>query len=181
MKTNSQFDSSILLVDDDIDLLEAIKDEVKEHFSSVIAVDRAAKAIELLKNQNIHCVITDYKMPEMNGLEFISFLEKNYPTIPVILLTGNGSDPAVLDSIENGLFDYVDKPFQSPVLINRIRNALLLPRLESLILALVRSEFPDISIDRFLAMPPIDRLKAINALEAIILTRLMAKEPRKSA
>lgn len=179
MKKNIGTESTVLVVDDEQSLLEVIADELQEHFSTVITTDRATKAIEIIKQQKIDCVITDYKMPEMNGLEFIAYLQKNNPDLPVILLTGNGSNPEVIKAIEEGLFDYLDKPFKSQVLVNRVRNALLLPRLENLILEIIKSDFPDLNVSHILRASAEDRLKHLSGLEALIRTRLMAKAKTK--
>ncbi|MFZ4402895.1 MAG: response regulator [Pseudobdellovibrionaceae bacterium] len=180
MKSNIALDSTILIVDDDLDLLESITYEIKRNFSTVFTADRAQKAIEIIKNNSIDCVITDYRMPEMNGLDFIDFLQKNHPSLPVILVTGNGSDREVIAAIEKGLFEYLDKPFIPSILVNRVRNALLLPRLEKLILNLVKIEFPDLQINKFSHYSYAERLKALSALEGILQTKWLAKQGKKS-
>jgi DNA-binding NtrC family response regulator len=179
MKKAAGLETTILLVDDDVDLLEIIQETIAEAFTSVLAVDRAQKALDLLKTRAVDCIVTDYRMPEMSGLEFIDALAKNHPSIPVILLTGNGSDPEVVEALQRGVFDYLDKPFNPPVLINRIRNSLLLPRLEGLIVDLAKAEFPDIKINGILDRPFAERLSAIVALEGIIRMRLLAREGKR--
>lgn len=181
MKNRLTFESTILVVDDELPLLEVIKETIGDYFSSIIVTDRGEKALELLKAHRIDCVITDYRMPGMNGLELISEIQKIYPSLPIILLTGNGSDKDVVSSLEKGLFDYVDKPFKSAVLINRIRNALLLPKLENLVTDLIKAEFSDLEVNRFLHLPNEERLRMIYALEAVIHTRLLVKQGKKGA
>jgi DNA-binding NtrC family response regulator len=184
MKQEVGLESTILIVDDDIDLLDTVKDSVEIYFSSVLTADHPKIALDIIKNKQIDCVVTDYRMPDINGLELIDMVSKIHPTLPVILVTGNGDDPEVIDSIENGLFDYLDKPFKTSILVNRIRNALLLPKLESLILELARAEFPEIKVDKFMTLSPNERVKMIFRLDALIRTRLLAKSPtpgRKTA
>lgn len=173
-------ESTILFLDDNSDLLDLMGAELLRHFSRVLTVDRAQKAIEMIESNQVDCVITDYKMPEMNGLEFISFLQKHHAGIPIIMLTGNGSESDVLNSIQNGVFDYVEKPFNLTVLINRIHNALLIPRLESLILEFVKLEFPEVSLERLNSLSHEARLHSVKALEAILRTRLIAKSLGKA-
>lgn len=181
MKKSIGIESSILVVDDDHALLEMLSDQLHDHFKSVITTDRATKALDILKKHHIDCIITDYIMPEMNGLEFIAKLQVQFPDIPVLLLTGNGANPEVLKAIESGLFDYLDKPFKAPVLVNRIKNALLLPRLQSLLLDIVKADFPDVTVNKFLSASVEERLKLIAGLEAIIRTRLITKSQKKLA
>lgn len=181
MKESISNQATILVVDDDLDLLEIIKDSIEDYFEKVITIDSAIKAFDVLKTNSIDCIVTDYRMPQMDGLQFIDELKKTHPQIPVILLTGNGSNPEVLEAVEKGVFDYLDKPFRAQVLVNRIRNALLLPRLESLIMDMARSEFPDLKFQNLLAQNPEDRLNVIGKLEAMIRMRLMAKTKPRTA
>lgn len=181
MSTLLKTDCQILVVDDDKILLNALQDELNDVFSDVTTATRGANALEMMKVQQFDCIVTDYDMPEMNGLELIHQINALYPSLPTILLTGNGSSPEVLNAIETGIFDYVDKPFRAPVLINRIRNSLLMPKIERLILELTRLEFPDLKISKFMTLSYRERLRAIDALEGTILTRLLNKSKKASA
>lgn len=178
MKKKMATQATVMIVDDDIDLLENIKDSIEDSFGTVIAVDRATKALEVLKTKSVDCIVTDYMMPEINGLEFIRILEQRTPQIPIILLTGNGSNSEVISAVESGAFDYMDKPFKAPVLINRIRNALLLPKLESLILELARVEFPELDLNSIMSASLDARLSAVAQLEAVLRVRLQAREAK---
>ncbi len=176
MNNTQPFEATILLVDDDVDLLELIKETIEDDFSSVLTTDRATAALELIKSKKIDCVVTDYRMPEMSGLALIEYITQNHPEIPIILLTSNGSDPEVINAIETGLFDYVSKPFKAPVLLNRIRNALLLPRLESLIYDLAKTVAPDVSIDGTLTGSYQEKLETFLKIEKQIKPRISLKK-----
>ncbi len=181
MKASYGFESSILVVDDDLDLLDLICEELEPYFKSVLKAPHGAKALELMKVHRVDCLITDYRMPEMDGLELISHMSRLYPSLPVILLTGNGSDEKVVEATMTGLFDYIDKPYRTNVLVNRIRNALVLPKLESLVIDFARFEFPDLKIEKFVNLTAAERMKAVYQLDALIRTRLLARMSKESA
>lgn len=129
MKSAISVGSNILLVDDDQEILESTMDGLSPKFERVYLASSARKAIEILQNNKIDLVVTDYAMPEMDGLSLIKFIKSNYPIIPVILLTGNTESPEVILGLESGVFDIVEKPFRIQVLSNRIENGLLVPEL----------------------------------------------------
>ncbi len=181
MKDTIGDSATILVVDDDRELLEVIREELSEFFFEVVAVNSGRSALEYMKTHRVDCVVTDYRMPEMNGLELIRALGLSYPSLPIILVTGNGSDEEVVRALSEGLFDYLDKPFKSPVLVNRIRNALLLPRLESLMLDLLKSELSPEMSRHYREASPSEKLKMFSAMEALVRTRILAKERKKAS
>lgn len=121
--------STILLVDDELEILEYTRDAIAPYFEKILIATGGNAAIEILKNQKVDLIVTDYLMPQMTGLQLINFIKANYPLIPIIMLTGNGNNPEVLLALTEGAFDIIEKPFRTPVLINRIENGLLVPEL----------------------------------------------------
>jgi len=89
--TNSSSNHSngrILIVDDNSDGLSARRSVLEELGHKVVTCGSPHDALELCLKQRFDVVVTDYKMPKMNGIEFIARLKKQYPQLPVILISG---------------------------------------------------------------------------------------------
>lgn len=121
--------STVLCVDDEPELLEIIASALEPHFDEIVTATNGFTAIEIMKHKHIDVVLTDFKMPKMNGIELVEEIKKLKPLLPIIMVTGNGGDSMILDSLRSGAFDILDKPFREEVLINRVKNALILPHL----------------------------------------------------
>jgi len=111
----------ILVIDDNFDIREYLKDELQHHFDIELAVDGKDgldKAIE----SNPTLIICDVKMPEMDGLEVTRRLKDNFETshIPIILLTALSSDTIKLQGSECGADEYIMKPFSFKYLLSRV-------------------------------------------------------------
>lgn len=82
--------------------------------------------LDVLTDHDIDCIVSDYDMPEQNGIEFLGVVREHYPDLPFILYTGKGSEEVASDAISTGVTDYLQKvsgTSQYTVLANRISNA----------------------------------------------------------
>lgn len=70
------------------------------------------------------CIVTDIRMPEMNGLELVRRLKPKGVTLPVICITGHGDIPLAVEAMRAGVVDFIEKPFETETLIGSIRSAL---------------------------------------------------------
>lgn len=112
----------IVIVDDDQEMRSLLEDFLKGENFEVTAYPVATKALEALSpgnvqgpespNGDIDLVISDIKMPQMDGLEFTSKLKELRPEIPIILITAFGSIETAIDAVRRGAFHYVVKPFK---------------------------------------------------------------------
>jgi len=124
---------SILIVDDE-KLIQRLVTAVLESlgFKSLVIANNGQKAIELLSTQRFDLIITDWRMPDMDGLEFINFVRhspKSFsPRIPIIFLTGNTEVHHVLTARDAGVNEYMIKPFTAEQLVKRIRSVIEHPR-----------------------------------------------------
>jgi DNA-binding NtrC family response regulator len=100
----------ILVIDDDTDLSQALRDRLEERGDQVESLDRAEQAPELLARTEFDLVLLDNKMPGMTGIEFLAALQQRGLRIPVILMTGHTTTDTAIQAINLGAFDYVIKP-----------------------------------------------------------------------
>jgi PAS domain S-box-containing protein len=124
----------VLHVDDDSGFRGLVA-EYLEQESDAIAVETAGSAaagIEYLREQGADCVVSDYEMPETDGLEFLEAVRADHPELPFVLFTGKGSEEIASEAISAGVTDYLQKrgPEQLSVLARRVENAVAQYRAE---------------------------------------------------
>ncbi|MFC7078585.1 PAS domain S-box protein [Haloarcula halophila] len=117
----------ILHVDDQPDFtdLTATYLERKDDSFSIATAKSADEGIELLRETDFDCIISDYDMPGKTGLDFLETVREGYPNLPFILFTGKGSEEVAGKAISAGATDYLQKDAgsdQYSLLANRIRN-----------------------------------------------------------
>ena len=116
---------TVLLLDDEPEILKSLGEILTRFGYDVIARSDARAALDLLKSgTNVDLVITDYRMPGMDGLEFLNALRHLDPRVPVIMLTAYGAVESYLKSISLGIFEYVNKPIKAKELGRVVKAAL---------------------------------------------------------
>ncbi len=116
----------ILYVDDDKLLTSTFATLMKvEGFDDVVIYNNPLDAIEYLKNETPDLIISDFLMPEMNGLEFLREAKKLYPELSMILLTAYADKENAIKTInEIGVYKYIEKPWDNDDLIMNIKNGI---------------------------------------------------------
>ena len=120
-------DLVVLHVDDDPTFVETTK-AFLERESDRIAVRTATspeEGVAILSDYTVDCIVSDYEMPQTNGIEFLRHIRNDYEDLPFILYTGKGSEEVASDAISAGVTDYLQKETgtsQYEVLANRIEN-----------------------------------------------------------
>ena len=118
----------VLHVDDEPDFAEMAASFVERENDS-LTVETATSPIgglDRLAEEEFDCVVSDYEMPGMSGIEFLEAVRDEYPELPFILYTGKGSEAVASDAISAGVTDYLQKEggtSQYTVLANRIQNS----------------------------------------------------------
>jgi PAS domain S-box-containing protein len=123
----------VLHVEDESDFadLTATFLEREDDQFTVETATSAEEGLERIRDHPPDCVVSDYNMPGMNGLEFFRAVRERYPDLPFILFTGKGSEAIASDAISAGVTDYLQKGSgteQYELLANRIRNAVRMRR-----------------------------------------------------
>lgn len=115
----------ILLIDDDADLLHLIGVRLKANGFEVLALDSAEKALTQLSIFRPHIVVTDLRMPGMDGMELFERIQERDLRLPVIMLTAHGTIPEAVAAAQKGVFSYLVKPFDAQLLLAQIEKALV--------------------------------------------------------
>lgn len=123
-KTKSS--DTIVIVDDEDMVLTSIDSFLQlESDYNVMSFTKAVEALEFISKNSVDLVISDYLMPEMNGIEFLAKVKNMKPEIPRIILTGYADKENAIKAInEVGLFQYIEKPWENDNLLLIIRNGI---------------------------------------------------------
>ncbi|UNY98738.1 sigma-54 dependent transcriptional regulator [Zhouia spongiae] len=102
---------NILVVDDDINILEMLQRHLQSlHYHTYKAIS-VKEAVAILRETDIDLLITDLKMPGIDGHELVKYVSEHYPLIPILVVSGYPSVSDALDVIKSGAIDYLVKPF----------------------------------------------------------------------
>lgn len=111
---------TLLLVDDDTNILEVLEARFSAAGFTTLKATCGQAALELLCEKQIDLVVSDVKMPSMSGIELYAEMQKSVPGMPVIFLTAFGSIPEAVSAVQSGAVDYLTKPFDGKVLIQKV-------------------------------------------------------------
>jgi len=115
---------TILIVDDEKNYLVILEDLLTDAGYQVITADQAPKAIEVFRSHDLDLLITDIKMPGMDGMALLEQVHAANPELPIVMMTAFGSEEKALECMEKGAYDYIFKPFQNEQLKLTIRKAI---------------------------------------------------------
>jgi DNA-binding NtrC family response regulator len=101
---------SILIVEDEKNTREGLLWSLEGEKYDVAAAANAEEALELIRSREIDLIITDLRMPGMDGMKLLDIAREEYPSIEVIILTGHGTVEGAVEAIKKGAFDYLLKP-----------------------------------------------------------------------
>jgi DNA-binding NtrC family response regulator len=105
--------NSILVVDDEAAQRQLLTSALAKDYL-VVAAANGAEAVQLLSARGFDLIITDERMPEMNGLELIRWVREHMPEVPIIMLTAYGSIVTAVEAMKLGAQEYLTKPLKSP-------------------------------------------------------------------
>ena len=124
MSTSSA--ARLLVVDDDADMLRLLSMRLQAAGYRVSAAASAEAALAQLELERPQLVISDVRLPGLDGLALFDEVHRRHPSLPVILLTAHGTIPDAVEATRRGVFTYLTKPYDSKELLERISQALAL-------------------------------------------------------
>jgi two-component system response regulator FixJ len=156
----------IHVIDDDEAMRESLAFLLASAGFTVKLFESATKFLEALPTLVVACVITDIRMPGIDGIELMRRVRASGHSFPVIVMTGHGDVPLAVEAMKLGAFDFFEKPFDDEMLIARVRSAF--QRGETLAEADMRA--------REIA----ERIASLTPRERQVLERLVAGQPNKA-
>jgi two-component system response regulator AtoC len=121
----------LLFVEDEIALREATSERLKEHGYSVVQAESGEEALQKLTNFAFDVIITDLKLPGIDGTQLIEIARERYPDIEGLVVTGYGTVKDAVEAIKKGASDFITKPFQFDHLLHVLSSTLEQRRLKS--------------------------------------------------
>ncbi len=123
METAHSEKIKLLLVDDEAGYVSVLAKRMAKRDITVTAALSGTEAIQILRRESFDAAVLDLKMEDMDGIEVLKIFKKMDPAMPVIMLTGHGSETAAREGVEFGAHDYLTKPCDLEELIDKIKHA----------------------------------------------------------
>ena len=117
------YSHSIITVDDSSTMRRIIKNTLQKlGFSNILEAEHGVEALEVLAKNEVDIIITDWNMPEMDGLTFVKTLrlDPKYVDIPILMITTEAAKEDILTALKNGVNNYVVKPFTPEILQEKV-------------------------------------------------------------
>jgi two-component system response regulator FixJ len=153
------------VIDDDVDVRQSLAFLLSAAGFAVRVHESAVAFLTALPEVTGGCVLTDIRMPQMNGMELQRRLAELKSGLPVIVMTGHGDVPLAVEAMKAGAVDFIEKPFDDEVLLSAIRAALTRRARES------ARDARSLEIH--------DRIKRLSEREREVLDRLVAGKANK--
>ena len=113
----------ILVADDEPNLRRVLSAQLHRDGYEVIAVEDGQAALDALEAHHVDVVITDLRMPRVDGMELLKRVTASNPDVPVIMITAHGTVDTAVEALKHGAFDYITKPFEQSELRNVVSKA----------------------------------------------------------
>lgn len=101
---------NLLLIDDEAELSQSMKELLEDEAKHIFIANNGEEALSILEKNNIHCVVSDIKMPVMDGLKFMRIARERGHSQPIIFFTGHGTEQLKKEVRELGAADLLMKP-----------------------------------------------------------------------
>jgi two-component system, LuxR family, response regulator FixJ len=116
--------SAVYVVDDDAAVRDAVSILLAARGLSVGSFASGTEFLATAPGLAPGCVVTDLRMPEMDGLELLRWVREHHPAFPVIVMTAHGEVPLAVQALKAGAVDFIEKPFPAETLLNTVLPAL---------------------------------------------------------
>jgi DNA-binding NtrC family response regulator len=127
----------ILVVDDEPNMLRLLKTILMDKTGyEVTTTNNPLEVSKMLQEDNYQLVISDLKMPLVDGMDLIDIIKKLDPSLPIIIITAYGTIETAEEAIQKGAYDFITKPFRKETILITIRRALEWKRMQGELAAL---------------------------------------------
>lgn len=115
---------TILVIEDDTSLREVLCTVLQTGGFNVLSAASAEESLPIFSSQHIDCVLADFKLPEMNGIELLRKVRESLPHLPYVLMTAFGSIAVAVEALKSGATDYIAKPFEPTSLAGMLKDVI---------------------------------------------------------
>lgn len=116
--------AKILVIDDERSIRNVIRELLEIEGHTVKAAENGIQGLEMIGSEPFDLVISDIKMPEMDGIDLLGKLNETHPDTTVVMISGHGSIDTAVECIKKGAFDYIEKPIDMNRILVTVKNAL---------------------------------------------------------
>jgi DNA-binding NtrC family response regulator len=114
----------VLVIDDELIIRTSCSRALSPEGFEVKTAQNGLDGLRMIEEEKFDIVLTDLKMPDVDGIEILRKIKERWPDIEVIIITGYQTVDTAVKSIKLGAFDYIEKPFTPDALISAVSNAL---------------------------------------------------------
>ena len=115
----------ILIIEDESDIREVLKIQLESASYHVIEATNGEEGVDLMKKGSnllqVGLIITDIRMPKVNGVEAIDYIKANAPSIPIMVVTGYPDTELAINLLQKGVKDYLVKPVEKDTLLDKVK------------------------------------------------------------
>lgn len=119
---------TVLIVDDEKNYTLILSAVLEEEGLETLTANSGLEALEILKNSDVDLVLTDMKMPSMDGIELLERIKAKDPELPVIMMTAHGTVDKAVEAMQKGAYTYILKPFDNERLVIYVSKAIAMYR-----------------------------------------------------
>lgn len=120
---DSRLATKVMLVDDESEFIDILSQRLETRGLKVITATSGEEALVMIEDQNIDVAVVDFAMPGINGVETLKQIKEKRSDIEVIMLTGQGTIQSGIEAMKHGAIDYLEKPVDLNILMEKIRFA----------------------------------------------------------
>ncbi|MCX7914321.1 MAG: sigma-54 dependent transcriptional regulator, partial [Thermodesulfovibrionales bacterium] len=116
--------ANILYIDDEVSALKAISAILKKDGYTVYTATNAEEGMDILKNSTVDCLLLDYRLPGMNGIDLLRWMKHGEISIPTVMLTAYGTIEKAVEAMKLGAHHYLIKPVDTELLLSVLKEAI---------------------------------------------------------
>lgn len=123
--------NKVMIVDDEPQIREVVGDILEDEGYEIIFSADGVEAEKKIMIEDLDAVILDVLLPKKGGLDLLDNIHKNYPLLPVIIMSGHGNIKMAVDAMQKGAYDFIEKPLSMERIISSVRNAIRIKELQA--------------------------------------------------